>query len=41
MFSQIRQGHEFNTLLEERKQKGQHTAQEISDDLHEIARTRI
>lgn len=39
MFSQIRQGHEFNTLLEERKQKGQHTAQEISDDLHEIART--
>lgn len=40
MFSQIRQGREFNTLVEERqrKQNGQHTAQEISDDLHEIAR---
>lgn len=29
MFSQIRQGHEFNTLLEERKQKGQNTTYNI------------
>lgn len=39
MFSQIRQGREFNTLVEESQRRQQHTAQEISDDLQEIART--